>query len=552
MKQRIGRWNEYDVILVKSKDETYWIISSGKKVHNRFNTAEDFGHWMYHSGFKPDGAIDAEKNQSEVEKSIIENKLGKAKLMLKVSGLSMAQISKFENVIKAKAGLIPVKKQVKGKKGTHEQTYYVRAGKKIPQSQMSLKTLTEEDIAKFKAKPDMHFLKLVDVPAKKWYRDTGLAKVGVDFEDAQQEAYLRAVKALASYKPERGGGAKLSTMINTFIYRKFQNMYKTALNRQKREQVDRFDTIDNTADILDVATEAEIYQVVENVIKKIDDNKAINNKDYRDLFQEWLNGYSLAEMAKKRNISRVMVAGKFKRVIYPYVREEGIDPPHKLTAETRRKYKFKKKNLQKAEGKKMTKGWAYLYKNMSEFLGEEMEIDVDDSHIIGERARKKLEILKVFIARIKDRREEKLLYRFIRNFDMFKLDFLTFAKGYTFKDINGKGENGYMITNTKIIIRDSDSLAVMQYNVILALLSIYVEYNDKIQKYIEDMDINVEMVKGFNKEFGYNVSNVVFNAFLYLLTNLDYKDNTMERYKKIQKTPDKDMEYIYHIIYEQE
>lgn len=50
----IGKWNNYNVNLIKNKDKTYWTITdkNGKK-HNRFNDPESFGHWVFHSGFKP-------------------------------------------------------------------------------------------------------------------------------------------------------------------------------------------------------------------------------------------------------------------------------------------------------------------------------------------------------------------------------------------------------------------------------------------------------------------------------------------------------------------
>lgn len=56
-KQKIGKWNSYNVFLHKSK-KPYWTIESNGKVHNRFDDKESFGHWMYHSGFKPSRSKD--------------------------------------------------------------------------------------------------------------------------------------------------------------------------------------------------------------------------------------------------------------------------------------------------------------------------------------------------------------------------------------------------------------------------------------------------------------------------------------------------------------
>ena len=56
VKTNIGKWNGYTVYIHRGKGKTHWTIESNGKVHNRFDDPESFGHWVYHSGFKPSGA----------------------------------------------------------------------------------------------------------------------------------------------------------------------------------------------------------------------------------------------------------------------------------------------------------------------------------------------------------------------------------------------------------------------------------------------------------------------------------------------------------------
>ena len=54
MRTRIGEWNGYSVYLNKEKGGVHWTIeSSNGKIHNTFESPESFGHWVFHSGFKP-------------------------------------------------------------------------------------------------------------------------------------------------------------------------------------------------------------------------------------------------------------------------------------------------------------------------------------------------------------------------------------------------------------------------------------------------------------------------------------------------------------------
>lgn len=56
IKKIIGKWNGYTVYLNKEKDKHYWTIEKNGKVENRFDDKESFGHWIFHSRFKPSGA----------------------------------------------------------------------------------------------------------------------------------------------------------------------------------------------------------------------------------------------------------------------------------------------------------------------------------------------------------------------------------------------------------------------------------------------------------------------------------------------------------------
>ena len=57
IKTLIGKWNKhYSVYLNKSKDKYFWTVEEKGKIHNTFNDADSFGHWIFHSGFKPAGA----------------------------------------------------------------------------------------------------------------------------------------------------------------------------------------------------------------------------------------------------------------------------------------------------------------------------------------------------------------------------------------------------------------------------------------------------------------------------------------------------------------
>jgi len=52
----IGKWNNYFVFLRNSESPVWFIIDKKGKIQNTFESKESFGHWIYHSGFKPKGA----------------------------------------------------------------------------------------------------------------------------------------------------------------------------------------------------------------------------------------------------------------------------------------------------------------------------------------------------------------------------------------------------------------------------------------------------------------------------------------------------------------
>jgi len=51
---KIGKWNSYNVFMNKNKEKVYWTIEDNKgNITNKFESKESFGHWVFHSGFKP-------------------------------------------------------------------------------------------------------------------------------------------------------------------------------------------------------------------------------------------------------------------------------------------------------------------------------------------------------------------------------------------------------------------------------------------------------------------------------------------------------------------
>ena len=100
----------------------------------------------------------------------------------------------------------------------------------------------------------------------------------------------------------------------------------------------------------DTDTQIRINGIIDNVHKRIDAHDKFNDKlkeDYHSLFDEWLDGHSLRDMAQKRGISRVAIANKFRNTIYKWIQEQGVEIPHAISKFTAQKYKYRRK-LQKA------------------------------------------------------------------------------------------------------------------------------------------------------------------------------------------------------------
>ena len=131
---------------------------------------------------------------------------------------------------------------------------------------------------------------------------------------------------------------------------------------------------------------------------------------------------------------------------------------------------------------------------------------------------------------------------------------------YSFKDVGRKNEKGFLVNDKKITIYDSDSLAVLQYNVILALLSEYIEKDKGIQSFIKDNLANVDdddrknLNTKYKKEFKYGIDSlseyVALHALVYMFNQLEYKDDAMSRYKDIVGEPNKKLEYVYERIFD--
>jgi len=112
-KRKIGTWGDYSVYMHKSKDDVHWTVESGGTEHNRFDDPESFGHWVYHSGFKP------------------------GKEAIKKSGSTGM-------LIKARPGLVPIKKRTSSGALI---TFWVK-----PDKQMDKKDIGEYKLSDLNAK----------------------------------------------------------------------------------------------------------------------------------------------------------------------------------------------------------------------------------------------------------------------------------------------------------------------------------------------------------------------------------------------------------------
>lgn len=557
MKQKIGIWNDYNVFLHKDKDKIYWTVEDDNKEHNRFESKESFGHWVFHSGFIP---IVEEKKVKKSDDLYSDVSTCPIHLLIKASKLTNNQLKRFPTVYKLNisTGKVAVKKTVRGKKKIYQQTYWVSQDvEKIKREDLLLKTVSEEQIQKFKEGKDINlFMKLVEPIIKKHYRDGGLKLVGVDYDDAKVEGQLISYEKMMAYKPFKGGGASLSSMIYQHIWYKFKKMYRKEKVHKEKVQVDRFDSISNTSDLMDMETRADINMAVEGVRDRISKRRDIDTSEYIEMFNEFLQGYSWKDMAVKRGYkSRQVIISKFKRIIYPMIVKEGFSP-RELSKESAEKEKYLKKS------KENNKGYMFLYKYMSAMLGEEKDVDIDDTGLYGIRANIKLENLKKICSRMSGSKNEKVLYRLINNFDMFTVDFIKFISKYKIKSIKRKGSYGYSVLNDSILIYDNDTLAVTQYNVLISLIDEYIKNNDDIQGYIKDYgdkvhenkleSFNKDYIKKFKHQISTNVLHnyIVINTFLYFIDEMNFKGVDIDRYKKVQKYIDDKFNFIYHRVLE--
>ena len=476
----------------------------------------------------------------------------KISALIGADSLSIEQLRKFPRVIKAK-GTTKVEVKTVHKKGkTFQQKFHVKAGQEVKKDDLSLKTLSDETIAKFKKNPSALFFKMVRPISASLYKKTGLRSVGIEFDDADSEANMVAYKSLMAYKGGKQKIANLSTMIYGNIYRKYQNLYKTARNQRNRVQVDRYDSVQNIASVVDNDTKADMNNAVQDVKRGIADRAkqtgpaAINNQEYQDMFQEWLDGLSFRDMAEKRGVSRVMISGKFKRIIYPIIKDKGYEKGD-LSKIVKEKQKFIKK------AKSSGIGYAILLQRMSDMLGEGEDLGVN-SFIAGQKARKKTEAMKKFAQRISKRRDEKLWYRYIRNFDFFTYAFMDFVNKQTAKDSNNRSSTGFAIDGESIIIYDRSNMAVMQTNLLLALIYKYISENYEIEA---DPDKIAEFTNKFRKQFRYEMPDMsagyaAFHTLLKAIGKMGHRDDATEQIRAVEGAPDSTLEYVYDTILEVE
>jgi hypothetical protein len=165
-----------------------------------------------------------------------------------------------------------------------------------------------------------------------------------------------------------------------------------------------------------------------------------------------------------------------------------------------------------------------------------------------------MKAFKKLVSKIKDRKQEKLLFRYMKNFDEFTAPFVEWASKFKFADIGNTNQAGFEIQDTRVVIYDSDSLPVMQYNVILSLISEFIREDSSIMEYLitvspESCD---QVSRRYKKEFGAVlhdnpiVACATLNAFVSLFESLGYNDRTLDRYKKVlPNKKSEDLDYLY-------
>ena len=342
------------------------------------------------------------------------------RLCLSANSLSIEQLKKFPKVYKAKKGaLTTVKKQVRGKKGTHMQTFHVKVGEELDKKELSLNTVSKETIIGWKRGHNMQrFFNLVRPIVAKHYASANLKSARVSFDDALNAGYLQAHTELMKYVHD--GPAKLSTMVWRAVRGRLLNLQRDQYRRVGRDVLDmsedqsRIERIADTSALADSIVLRKEQQVIEqkqarltkeslnNAVKNIIvaiKKKPVDHKQYVWMFTEWLNGRGYGDLGASLGVSRQSVVSKFKRTIFPLVVKLGFDPPQTIAQETKKKLKFLGKDkLKKAEGEEEQKqydpGMMYIYKMLCQSLGLKPRININISGLAGERDKIRLDALK--------------------------------------------------------------------------------------------------------------------------------------------------------------
>jgi len=518
------------------------------------------------------------------------------RLLIGAGSLNSYQLRQMPHVYKAKtAGSKKTVKKLVRQKGKKPfmQTFHVVEAEELPKGELSLKTISREQIDKFKRGEDLDLLtKLLRPLAISEYNKTGLRSLGFTTGDALSEAWFPMARVLERHKPN--GPAKFSTLSTIAIHRHFIKLYqKEKKIRARQVAVENIENMDAVASAYDLSTQLEAKELRGEQIRKLEAKakqyrKAgrkgreivkqhlisvtqlsdIAKKDVLDLYDEIvIKGWSNEDAGKKRGVSRQAIKSKVKRLIERPIYEKLKLQLKDISIPVAEKQKFKgngeKVTKAEPEVSSLDKGLILLYSQISRMSdGEDIDnnIVIDDSEVRRMKTRARVILHKELMKKYGSKRQHKLMYRVLNNIDRLSLEFIDHLMGYDFEDKGIKSKAGYELGLDLLTVFDSDSLPVMQYNVLIGLIDGFIRGDNNLQEiaelYREDIDKSKvrKVNRKFKREFGFLPTNdewhnyVVINTFIEFLNSTDYKDSTRDRYLKVLPNADSKFQTIYRKV----